>query len=239
MKTIHIVLNSLIFTLFTQTACRKNHVCENGNGQIIRQELALASIERIRVNGSMYVYLKEDSIQKVSVEMESNLLDDLNRNVQDGIWKIEFNRCVNEKKRVNVYISLPNLKEANLNGSGEIYSQTDFHGSDLVLKLNGSGKINMNTFYTHLILTTNGSGNILLNGKSNSVNAEISGSGKQKLFGLEAEQATIKITGSGELELAVSKTLDVTISGSGKMRYKGSPSVTTSINGSGSVSNAD
>lgn len=183
----------------------------------------------------MYVYLREDSVQRVSVEMESNLFDDFSQHVNDGTWKIHFNECVNERKRVNVYISLPSLSEVSLNGSGGIYSQTDFHGGDLVIQLNGSGKIDITAYVSHIIASTSGSGNISLKGSVTSLNSIISGSGKQNFLGLQTQQTNSKISGSGELEISVQNTLDVSISGSGKVRYAGSPIVNSSISGSGSV----
>lgn len=239
MKTLHIILNSLVFTLFTHTACRKNLACESGNRQVVRQELSLPYFDRIEVNGSMYVYIREDSVQKVEVEIESNLVNDLNQRVSDGKWRIDFTKCVNEKKRVNVFVSIPHLKEVRLNGSGEVYSQTSLHGGDLVVDLNGSGKINLSTFYSHMIVSTNGSGNIELNGSSSSLKSSVSGSGEQHLLGLTSNEANVEINGSGEVELTVSKTLQAKISGNGTVRYKGSPAVSSSINGSGSVQHAN
>lgn len=239
MKTLHIILNSLVFTLFTHTACRKNLACESGNHQVVRQELYLPYFDRIEVNGSMYVYLREDSVQKVEVEIESNLMNDLNQTVSDGKWRVDFTKCVNERKPVNVFIALPNLKEVRLNGSGEINSQTAFHGGDLIIDLNGSGKINMNTFYSHITASTNGSGTMSLSGASSSLTSAISGSGNQHFYSLTNEEGSIEINGSGEIELTVTKSLTAKISGSGTVWYKGSPPVNSSINGSGRVKKAD
>jgi len=237
MRTFGIILNSMIVTLFTHTACRKNLACESGNNQLTKQELVLPTFERIEVSGSMYVYLREDSVQKVEVELESNLVGDLNKSVTNGKWRIDFDKCVNERKRVNVFISMPRLKEIRLDGSGEVTSQTDFHGGDLVVQLNGSGKIDLSTFYSNILVSTNGSGNVALKGKSSSLNATISGSGEQHLFGLTSDEGNVEINGSGEMELNISKSLIAKISGSGKVRYKGLPTVSSSIDGSGSVEN--
>jgi hypothetical protein len=63
----------------------------------------------------------------------------------------------------------------------------------------------------------------------------MAGSGVYRGSGLTSKTATVKSAGSGNADIAVSDSLDVTVIGSGSVTYTGSPQVKQSILGSGSL----
>jgi hypothetical protein len=52
---------------------------------------------------------------------------------------------------------------------------------------------------------------------------------------LKADEASVRISGSGGMKLNVAELLEARISGSGDIRYAGHPKVNTSISGSGRI----
>ena len=75
----------------------------------------------------------------------------------------------------------------------------------------------------------------LMGGTAKDQDLKISGSGKIIMDGVSAEKAVTHISGSGDIYVKLSQSLDATISGSGSVYYRGSPQVTTKISGSGTV----
>jgi putative autotransporter adhesin-like protein len=63
----------------------------------------------------------------------------------------------------------------------------------------------------------------------------LTGSGDLELAKLPVERATVEISGSGDIEVDATRTLDVRISGSGSVAYHGNPEVKKSISGSGGL----
>jgi hypothetical protein len=81
-----------------------------------------------------------------------------------------------------------------------------------------------------------GSGKIEASGSAQSIKASISGSGRVNASNLEVDKCTVRISGSGDVEIHVKSELDANISGSGTVSYKGNPShVNGHSSGSGKV----
>ena len=79
------------------------------------------------------------------------------------------------------------------------------------------------------------SGNFSFAGTAKNMNAKISGSGNIRAYELPCEVATVKISGSGDMQLNVSRQLDATIISNGDIVYKGIPSVNARVTGNGRV----
>jgi hypothetical protein len=65
--------------------------------------------------------------------------------------------------------------------------------------------------------------------------AVISGSGNVKAADFSANDANVKIAGSGNCWITANKNLTARIAGSGNVYYKGNPAIDTSTTGSGKV----
>jgi len=74
-----------------------------------------------------------------------------------------------------------------------------------------------------------------LNGSAINEEIDISGSGNVDLANVPAQVATTRTSGSGDVKVNLSKSLDVHISGSGSVYYHGNPMISTHISGSGKV----
>jgi hypothetical protein len=68
------------------------------------------------------------------------------------------------------------------------------------------------------------------------VNIQISGSGNADCGDLISDDATVRISGSGDVKLNANRSVDGNISGSGNISYKGSATeVKKHVSGSGKV----
>ena len=74
-----------------------------------------------------------------------------------------------------------------------------------------------------------------LTGETKDAKIQINGVGDCDATALKAENATVKIAGSGDVKIFADNNLDVTIRGVGSVYYKGSASVSQKISGSGEV----
>lgn len=219
-----------------QGACRKRDMfCRKGNGEVVSKELTMAPFDRIQVNGSMEVYIKEGERQQVRIEAESNLWEALNKQVANGTWQIEFQPCASERKTIRIYATVPRLKEVQLNGSGLVKGQNAFHSEQVGMHVNGSGKIDMEVYSALVESSIMGSGKIILRGSAAELHTHLNGSGHYLLFGIGTRKALVQTHGSGSTELSVTDILIVVLSGSGKVYYKGTPALRTSRSGAGEV----
>ncbi|MFT2011040.1 head GIN domain-containing protein [Pontibacter sp. 13R65] len=217
------------------SACGDEARCKKGEGSIETRTFELANLKGVKVNGSSKVYISKGNRQRVEVRAEPNVLDDLNRDISNGIWDVETESCFRKHETIEVYITVPTLTHAEVNGSGEINLQNRFDVDEFKTLINGSGKIKANFTADHAITQISGSGDAEINGIAEQQDVSISGSGKAHTYGLATDRSLVKISGSGEAEVSVNTILEADISGSGKIYYKGNPTVTTNISGSGKV----
>ncbi|WP_114784492.1 head GIN domain-containing protein [Botryobacter ruber] len=217
------------------SSCDKDGFCLKGEGNTETRVLQLSPINGVKVNGSTKVYINYGAQQHVEVKGQPNVLDVMSTSVDNGTWTVEFDRCLRRHKTVEVFITLPSVNYVALNGSGRIEMRDSFEEPEIQCVLDGSGKISAAFETERAITRLTGSGEIYLNGLSRTQNVSLSGSGKVKAFDFPAENTTVNISGSGDVEVRTSQTLDASISGSGKVSYKGSPTVNSNISGSGKV----
>ncbi|MFY8003820.1 MAG: GIN domain-containing protein, partial [Chitinophagaceae bacterium] len=149
-------------------------------------------------------------------------------------WKDDIN--VSTDNNVKLTITTPVLEEIYVQGSGNVKSKDKFTGgSELKVKISGSGDVKLAVNTPKVSSSISGSGNISLEGETKENNIEISGVGDYNTSELLAEIATVKISGSGNVKLHADANLNVKISGSGDVFYKGNPAITESISGSGTI----
>jgi hypothetical protein len=138
---------------------------------------------------------------------------------------------------VNVYITVPELSELDVSGSGKAAVIDPLRSESLSLLVSGSGRlITSEVNVENLDSKISGSGNITLGGgKVSDADIYISGSGSMNADAVTVESMDVNVSGSGNCSCNVSRTLDANISGSGNVVYRGNPGVNAKISGSGHV----
>lgn len=249
-------LLTLALSLFLLNSCNN---CLEGKGDVITKSLTLTEITSVALNGSFDLHITQGEEQTVTVTGHENIIDILNQNVNNGHWDVELDDNCISSFTLHVYVTVPNINNIELNGSGDITINELSNIESLVIGLDGSGEINsagtistttslliphsgsgeislsINTPNISSIL--NGSGKIILNGTAPTESIVVSGSGQYRAYDLTSENTTANLNGSGEIRVYASETLHVNIDGSGTVKYKGSPSISQSIDGSGKLSN--
>lgn len=234
MQNIRLFLVLLVLSpLFT--SCDGGGLCMKGEGDTETRSLDIAPLEGVDVSGSMRVFIRKGSPQRVEVEGQGNVLNELGTNVNDGVWGIEFNRCMSDHDPVKVYITTPEIRLASVGGSGYVELEDVFESDEFDASVSGSGDMKLKLATNRLNSRISGSGTITAAGVANRHDISISGSGNSNSFDLTTREAEIDISGSGKAEVNVEDRLDVDISGSGRVYHQGSPSVNADVSGSGKV----
>jgi hypothetical protein len=209
--------------------------CVDGDGPVVSEEVNMDEFDGIRLKGSMDVFIQQGDEQKVVIEGKQNLIDELNYEVNGGIWDIDFDDCVRDVDNFDVYITLPLLRTVQVQGSGNVIGENRFVIGDLEIKITGSGDVSLEAEADDMNVYISGSGDLELEGVADDVKYRIDGSGDVRAFGLECQTADIDVSGSGDLEVWVLELLRVHIDGSGDVYYKGNPTLDVTIDGSGDV----
>lgn len=216
------------------SSCGK-HV--DGSGNVISQERVVPTFTDIQADGSYDVIITQDTVQKVVVKTDDNIMPDVKTEVQGNTLRIYFgNHHRNYDPTVmKIYISSTLIDDVHLSGSGNISSTNTLISTSPKYTISGSGNINMAVDGQSVETNISGSGNVTLAGTVPTAHHTISGSGNIQALSIHSDAVWVTISGSGDAHVRADSTLDVTISGSGSVRYTGTPQVTTHISGSGNV----
>jgi hypothetical protein len=208
------------------------------------------------------LYLKQGSPQKVELEGDKDILEEVETEVDGGRLRIgkegKWFKWDSDDAKITVYITVPNIEAVSVSGSGDIIGESKIRTDDLNLNVSGSGSLSLDVEANGDVeADVSGSGDMDLKGHFQSFESDVSGSGKVILSAIIDNTADFGISGSGRIEASGSadnvktaisgsgKVLaanletnrcDIRISGSGDVEINVKNELDANISGSGSVS---
>jgi hypothetical protein len=200
------------------------HAIENIGS--IDLEISLGSTESLKIIGN------KEAIDLVETQVKNGtLIISIKKDGQRFFnnWKTNNNLLIQ--------ISAKSLDALSQRGSGNIVVNNPIKGNTFQLSLTGSGDIKVPVNVNNLSAKIVGSGDISMQGTAKSADVSVSGSGDFEGSSLKTQDANTKISGSGDIDIYVSNTLNAQLSGSGDISYAGSPKqVNKHKSGSGEIS---
>lgn len=250
MKTkISLIILVLIVSL---SSCRKAFFIQ-GNNSTANETRQLNSFNKIANDGSFIVTVINDTTSYVVISAESNLIPYIRTIVDGDALIIDSRESLNNHSAMRLEVHTAHLEAIELNGSGEIsfdsFSCDKFsavlngsgnikgtmNSNSAVLRVDGSGLLNIDLQTKSLAASVFGSGDIKLVGASIMSKMEVHGSGNIKYYDFVQSSCEALTDGSGSIYVNVTEQLDVRIEGSGSVYYIGNPEISVDISGSGKL----
>src|SRR5205085_457928 len=107
-----------------------------GSGEIDSELREVESFHSIRVKGSIDLFLTQAPEQSVRIEAEENILPLITTEVADGMLTIRHKGSFFTKTEIKTFISIPDIREIRLDGSGDAIAETTIVSERLTLALN-------------------------------------------------------------------------------------------------------
>jgi len=206
-----------------------------GNGNLVTSEKTVSSFEKINAEGSVEVRFFAGDEYRAVVTVDSNLSEYVDVSTKGNVLNIGTKIGNYSFTKYKVDIFCPALTSVSLSGSCQFSGNDAITASTFDVKISGAGKINGTVHCDNFSADISGSGEITINGNSKDLDIDISGSGNFNGNGFNVNNADIRISGSGKVNVCVADNLKVNISGSGDLNYRGSPKIETNISGSGRI----
>ncbi|HJQ77558.1 MAG TPA: head GIN domain-containing protein [Acidimicrobiia bacterium] len=208
---------------------------ERGSGEVITETREVSGFSEIVLEGNGRVIVEVTGTESLTIEAEDNLMPLLTSSVEDGTLVLGATESIAPTRDIVYTITASTLEGLDIDGSGHIEA-ADLSGEAFTADIDGSGTIVLPELsLDRLDATISGSGDIEVSGTASLLEVSVSGSGNFEAEGLEASDATVVVSGSGEAVVNVTDSLDATVSGSGSIEYLGDPEVTSTISGSGDI----
>ena len=186
-----------------------------GGSGAATNERQLAAFDGVELVGSIDVAVTVGGAQRVQIDGTADLVPLVTTELK-GHTLVVSTKPEFHGGNVVVRIAMPAIVMARLGGSGNVHLE-GVQADALALDLSGSGNLDARGTAHHLTVT-------------------VTGSGQLGAKALTADDADVRATGSGNIEVAATKSLAATLTGSGSIRYVGNPpKVTKQLTGSGSI----
>jgi len=224
------------------SACGRTHA-EDG-GPAVSRNYQVGSFDQIEVAGPYDVEVRTGSAPSVSARGGQKLIEHMVVEVRGGKLLIHperqkgwFHRGWNFHGKVNLTVTVPQLRGATIAGSGGI-KVDQVRGDTFEGAVAGSGGLDVGALdVKSLKLAIAGSGGVkAASGRTQGATFEIAGSGDIDARGVQAQTANVSIAGSGNISANATGTADVSIMGSGDVQLTGGAKCKISKAGSGNVS---
>jgi len=239
------LLNTLTIAIIgfglLMTSCNSDGGPIKGSGPVVSEDFDLPDVTSISLSIDADVEITYGETQEIIIEAQQNIIDNVEKYVDsDGFWRISYYRSVRSHENVTIYITTPVMDYITISGSRSVETTNHFPDlDDVLLKISGSGHIEMDADANIIESDISGSGSIHISGSAFEQQIDISGSGSVHAFDLITQETYIKISGSGSSEVYAEEILEVKISGSGNVYYKGNPQIDANISGSGGIINSN
>ena len=221
------------------------------------KSIDLDEIHSIGLSVDANLIIREGKTQDIKIKGPTNLIDDINIEVNGQSWNIKYltQENKNVKEQLEIEIQLVSLKNLAISGTGTIetigkFSRIDersiaisgsgsisFVGDAEVLNiaLSGVGEMKIKSNVQDMSVALSGTGNIDLSGSVHNIQMTASGSGRIGGAQLKTKNCTATISGSSTLIAGVSDHLQLISDGSGQFKYSGNPKITKKISSSSSL----
>jgi Putative auto-transporter adhesin, head GIN domain len=169
------------------------------------------------------IYLKQGSPQKVELVGKKDFIASVETEVSGGRLNVRMKNnnhwSWHNDDNFKIYVTVENLDAVDINGSGDLSTQSKFTGTNMALNVNGSGNVMAELELSgQLDANVAGSGDIHLSGKFQNLKSRVSGSGDVELSANVANTAELNVSGSGEISARGKvQALVSQISGSGDL----------------------
>lgn len=237
----HIGLTCIIIVSFY--GCGKSGLdCFTSTGKIIVQERNISTFDSIAVYNNINLFIRQDSIHKVSVEAGENLMDKIVTRVENNQLILENNNTCNWVRSyeypINIYVSTPRLWNLYYLSAGDVESTNTLYFDSLMVEIwGGAGTIRLNLdVYSVFAYLHQGSSDIHLRGNCGIAYLVSGGYGLLDASNLKSSYVFISSRSSNDCYVNTNQELNAIIESIGNIFYYGSPkNINTTLNGSGAV----
>lgn len=226
------IISTVLLTVASVTLYSCDHMTvSTGDGSVkvesdgkrSSESRTVDAFSAIRVEGVFNVFLQQGDKEAVKVEADENIVPVVVTKVDKDtlVVKLKDNVSVRDMDKVNVYITLTNIRHLETAGVGTLKCLSKLNLSQLKFDCEGVGSTELDLNVDQLNVQSEIVGGLTLSGKAKNVTINHSGVGTIDAFGLSSENLSLSTSGVGSAEVNASKTLSIDASGIGDVRYKG------------------
>ncbi len=229
MNTRLFFIGAFIFSIgLSHSSCAQNKY-ERETHKRIDREYNLQDFVKIESETVANIQFTQSPNFSVRAEGDERIVENLQVSVTNGTLRIAhpknfFKRFRNNRSKMTLFVSSPDLQEINSDGVGNITLQGDVTLNNLIIDSDGVGNINAeNLVCNALEIESDGVGNINLKGRAQSEKINSDGVGNIKLEEMPAHNVWVESDGVGNVKVHATDSIRISANGVGDVIYYGNP----------------
>lgn len=221
MKKVLFLTLGLFLTVATVFSQKK----VNGNGNVTKENVRISEFTELHITGAFEIALTQSDQSSLVIEADENLIQYIEvKNSGDRLEiGLEDDLSLNDIESLKLYINVKDLREINVSGAVNLFTENTLTFNHLMLDISGAGKLEMDVKGSNLDCDFSGAASIDLTGSVRNVDFSISGVGKLDSSDMNAENFDLDFSGVGIASIYVTNELRVQISGMGVASVGGNP----------------
>jgi len=240
MKNIYLLL---LFIAFGLVVSAQEKVINDPNAAARNAK----NFHAIEIGDGVDLYLTQSNEEAVVVSAsKAEYRNKISTVVEDGVLKIyygprnDWNFSWNNNRKLKAYVSCKTLDRLSGSGGSDITINGTLKIPKLRLSISGGSDFKGSVETDDLNISASGGSDVFISGRATILKIDASGGSDFKGYDLSSETCYAEGSGGSDMQIRVSKELNVNTSGGSDVYYKGSPSIKElKTSGGGSVSKRD
>ncbi len=195
---------------------------KRGDGNIRKELRDVKPFNSLYVAGNITVYFTQNRAEEVVIEADSNLIEHIKTDVENGILNISHNRDI-RVRNLKVHVSREYLDEVSLSGGSRFQTEKPVIQGDINLTANGGSRFEVNGEFEVLNMEINAGSIARLKGQCEDLFVTAKAGSNLIAKDLAAQDVKLHATAGSILEVRAVKTLSVNASSGSNIRYYGEP----------------
>ncbi|RLD55808.1 MAG: hypothetical protein DRJ01_16130 [Bacteroidetes bacterium] len=230
MKTSNKILLSGFLLVFVATLIFLFYIKSNikgikGDGQIIIETRETPSFSGIKIKNRIKVKFTQDSLQKIIVKTDNNLMNLIKTEVKNDTLNIYAAEKYSVMDTIIVEVTSDKIKFIDLSQSSEFKGLNKISGDTITFNINSWSRLNADIDFTYLNCKAASMSIVNLSGNVETLKLINNSSSKFLANNLLVKNCFVNSKMHSRSEINVSKELTVEAKGNSKIKYSGNPAL--------------
>lgn len=194
----------------------------------------MEDFDEIDVRGIFNLYITQNDDYEIRMDGKAEYIDDVAVKKIGDVLEVSINKrkwelikSLSDDQKVNLYISLPELKKISSSGFCDV-TVKKFNGEELDIDFSGGSSGDLNLYFDEIEIDMDGSSKLELAGEVKYADVKMSGASALRSVDLQVDEMELKASGVSNARVLVEDKLRVDVGVMSNVKYAGDPELEVS-----------
>lgn len=237
MKTIKILTLAMVAAVITSCQFDLRLGQENGNGNVVTEDRPVSeNFDKVRGSAGLDVFLTKGDENKIIVEADENLLDNIETEVRNGKLYITTNENIGRSKSKKVHVTYESLISVEASSGADVIGNSVLKSEYITLDSSSGADLEIEVNAREVRAETSSGADLKVSGTAVKLIADASSGSDLKARDLVVTDCNADASSGADITVNVKGKIEADASSGGDVKYYGNPEAVRTRDGvSGSV----